>query len=284
MIAGAYFSIAMGLAAALAWGAGDFSGGLASRRSAALPVTLWAEMIGLAMLVLFSFNSPEPALPLRNWILAGLAGVAGGIGLTLLYHALATGQMSIAAPISSVLGAAVPVLVGALTIGLPEPTTLLGLALAIAAIALIAGGEGEGRPTQVKLRHLGLPMVAGLTFGLYFVLINWASVESTFRPLIAARLAAVIFLAGVAAATRQPWAPPRANLGLVALCGVLDTGANWFYVIAGRHGRMDVAAVLGSLYPGITALLAWLILKERLNRPQLLGVAFAFAAIVLITL
>lgn len=284
MISGASFTVAMGLAAAVAWGAGDFSGGLASRRGTALTVTIWAEMIGLAMLAVFAVGAREPAMSWQNWVLAGVSGIAGGAGLTLLYHALATGQMSIAAPISSVTGATIPVLVSVSTVGLPSWTTVLGLLLAIVAIALVAGGDSSEKPAHIKLAHLRLPLIAGLTFGMYFVFINWASEDTTFWPLIAARLASIVFLIGVAVFTRQSWAPARAGFGLIALCGILDTSANWFYVMAGQQGRMDIAAVLGSLYPGVTALLAWSVLKEHLNRLQLLGVAFAFGAIVLITI
>lgn len=287
MNGGSMGPIAMGLAAAMAWGAGDFSGGLASRRNSVYAVTIWAEFIGLVVLLILALFSGEPAMAWQNWLLAAIAGVAGGFGLMLLYRALADGQMTIAAPISAVMGGIIPVLVSAVWLGLPGPLTLLGMFLALGAIWLISGGpasdQNGGVLGRLQMAQVRLPLIAGVTFGLYFVLIHRASADAFYWPLIAARISSVICLTAFAMLTRRSWIPAAGTWWLVALSGLMDTGGNGFYVLAGQMGRLDVAAVLASLYPGITAALAWLVLKERLSPLQLLGVAAAFLAIILIT-
>jgi drug/metabolite transporter (DMT)-like permease len=123
-----------------------------------------------------------------------------------------------------------------------------------------------------------------VVFGLFFVFLHQASQETVFWPIIATRTASIIFLAGFASLARQPWRPQRAVWPLIALCGLLDTTGNGLYVLSGQLGRLDVAAVLSSLYPASTVALAWLVLKERITRPQLAGIFSALAAIILITL
>jgi drug/metabolite transporter (DMT)-like permease len=276
--------VSFGLAAALAWGAGDFSGGLASRRANVYGVVIGGEVVGLAVLLALAFLTGEHAPPAENLVQAGLAGIAGGFGLILLYRALAGGQMSVAAPISAVLAAAIPVLVAAVGQGLPDPLVLAGLLLALVAIGLIAGGEGGVSSAWLRLEHIRLPILAGVVFGLFFVFLHQASQETVFWPIIATRTASIIFLAGFASLARQPWRPQRAVWPLIALCGLLDTTGNGLYVLSGQLGRLDVAAVLSSLYPASTVALAWLVLKERITRPQLAGIFSALAAIILITL
>jgi drug/metabolite transporter (DMT)-like permease len=279
---GALAPVSLGLAAAMAWGAADFTGGMATKRANVYGVVIGGEAVGLAVLLALAFATGEPLPPAENLALAGLAGIAGGFGLVLLYRALASGQMSVAAPISAVLAAAIPVLVNAVGQGLPDPLVLSGLLLALLAIWLIARGEGSNSSVRLRLEHIRLPFLAGIVFGLFFVLIHQASQESLFWPIIATRLASMVFLIGFATLTRQPWSPQRAIWLLIVLSGVLDTTGNGLYVLSGQLGRMDVAAVLSSLYPAATMALAWLVLKERIALPQMLGIFSALLAIVLI--
>jgi len=276
--------VSLGLAAAIAWGAADFSGGMATKRASAYGVVIGGEAVGLAALLVLAFLTGEPLPPVEHLALAGLAGIGGGFGLILLYRALASGQMSVAAPISAVLAAAIPVLVNAAGQGLPDPLVLAGLLLALLAIGLIARGEGGDQPARLRLEHIRLPLIAGIVFGLFFVLLHQASQESLFWPIIATRLASITFLIGFASLTRQSWTPQRALWPLIALCGLLDTAGNGLYVLSGQLGRMDVAAVLSSLYPAATVALAWLVLKEHIARPQMVGIFSALVAIILITL
>ena len=147
---------------------------------------------------------------------------------------------------------------------------------------MVSSAEGIGNTLKLRWKVLRLPVLAALTFGAYFVLMHAATRQSTYWPLVCARTAGVLTLVIYILFTRQAWTPPRGVWPLAATCGVLDVTANIMYVLAGQAGRLDVAAVLGSLYPGITVLLAWLLLKERLSRPQTVGVLLALIAIVLI--
>jgi drug/metabolite transporter (DMT)-like permease len=281
---GSLAPVSLSLAAAIAWGAADFTGGMATKRASAYGVVIGAEAIGLAVLLVLAFVTGEPPPATGNLVLAGLAGIGGGFGLILLYRALAGGQMSVAAPVSAILAAAIPVLVTAVGQGLPDPLVLAGLLLALLAIWLIARGEDGDQPMRLRLEHIRLPFLAGIVFGLFFVLLHQASRESLYWPIIATRIASITFLIGFATLTRRQWVPQRALWPMIALCGLLDTAGNGLFVLAGQLGRLDVAAVLSSLYPAATVALAWLLLKERIARPQMVGILSALVAIVLITL
>jgi drug/metabolite transporter (DMT)-like permease len=257
---------------------------MATKRTYVYGVVIGGQLVGLVALITLVLLTGEAVPHLRSWILAGLAGIGGGIGLVFLYRALAGGQMSVAAPISAVLAAIIPALVGAIMEGLPGPLTILGLFLALLAIWLISRGDGSQEKRPFQREEIRLPFIAGIVFGLFFVLLHQASQEAILWPIIVTRLSSVVFLASFAALTRQPWRAGRSHWPLIALSGLLDTGGNGFYVLAGQLGRMDVAAVVSSLYPGATVLLAWLILKEHVSRVQTIGIAAALLAIVFIAL
>lgn len=270
--------IALGLTAALVWGAGDFSGGLASKRTNALSVVIIAHAFSMVLLVVAAFLLREPFPPLAAWLWGGLAGLGGAVGLVLLYTALANGRMSIAAPVSALVAAAIPVIFAALTKGLPSLWVIAGFALALAAIWLVSGGSRDFRLVELRL-----PALAGLAFGFFFTTLHLASGESVIYPLIAVRIVSISSLLLFSLAARQPVAPSRASLFPILMSGLLDTLGNGLYALAAQLGRVDIAAVLGSLYPGATVLLAWILLKEHINRQQVAGIAAALAAIVLIT-
>jgi drug/metabolite transporter (DMT)-like permease len=273
-------SALFGLASAASWGAGDFCGGLASKRSGIYQVVIGSQLVGIVILAALALLIGESIPPVTNLIGCGLAGILGVIGLLALYKALATGRMGIAAPISGVLSAAVPVLAGVYLEGLPNRFQLLGFGVALLAVWLISRSESA----PIQIRDLGLPLIAGLSFGMFIVLINRANAGAVFWPLVAARAASLTVLIVFASFTRQTWIPDQTNLPLISFSGILDAGGNAFLVLAANTGRLDVAAVLSSLYPASTVLLALLILKERLSRWQSLGVLAALIAIVLITL
>jgi len=150
----------------------------------------------------------------------------------------------------------------------------------LAAVWLIAQNENAG----MRLKDLGLPLLAGVGFGGFFIAIDRTSGVAVLWPLVATRCASSTLLLLIALTQRFRIKPEHGQLGLIALSGLLDTGGNLFYALAARAGRLDVASVLGSLYPASTVWLAWLVLKERLTPRQWLGVAAALAAIVLIAL
>jgi drug/metabolite transporter (DMT)-like permease len=201
-------------------------------------------------------------------------------GLGFLFRGFATGRMGIVAPVSAVLGAALPVLFTAFTEGLPRQLQLLGFGLAIVSIWLLSRPERLG----VYPAEIGMALLAGLGFGGFFIGIGQVSDEAVFWPLVAGRLAACTAMAAFALSTRRPILPLPFPLGLLLLAGILDVTGNLFFLLAMQLGRMDVTAVLGSLYPAVTAVLAWLIIKEHMARLQMIGVAAAVLAIVMITL
>jgi len=277
-------SIFYGLVSALSWGAADFTGGVASRRTNVYGVVIGAEGVGVVFCILAALVMKEPIPGWQTWAWGSAAGLCGGIGLLLLYQAFSRGRMSIAAPVSAVVGAVIPVIVGSLVDGLPTVWTFIGMLLALLAVGLIARGESGATRGALRLNEISLPLIAGLFFGLYFVFMHQAGNHGFLWPILAARLASALSILAAALFMRQPWAPPRKLWPMIALSGFLDVIGNGFYVLAGQVGRMDVAAVLGSLYPGSTVLLAGVFLRERLGRMQVIGVITALVAILLMTI
>jgi len=190
--------------------------------------------------------------------------------------------MTVAAPVSALFAALIPVIYGFVALGAPSPATLAGFGLAFAAVWLIS--QTELSSWHLSLRDLRLPLLSGLFFGSYFLVLHRATLHAFFWPLAAARFAGVVAFGLYALLARQPALPPREVWALCVVNGVLDIGGNGFYVLAAQTGRIDVAAVLGALYPASTVLLAWIFLKERITWLQGLGVLLAFGAIILFTL
>lgn len=276
-------AILFGILSAISWGGGDFAGGLASRKVGALRAVLYAEVIGLVLLIAALVFYREALPPTRSLLLAVFAGSIGSLGLLVLYHAMATGKMSIAAPVSALLAAALPVMVAAFTEGLPKLSQFIGFALALAAIWLVSQSEDD-KPHLEHLSDLRLPLLAGVGFGAYFVLIHSAAQEATLWPMIASRSGGMLLLGTVVLARREKLTIAGAGWPLLAANALLDVGGNLFYILAAQSGRLDIAAVLSSLYPGMTALLAWFFLKEHIRRAQQVGIVFALLAIILMTL
>jgi drug/metabolite transporter (DMT)-like permease len=277
-------SALFGLISAASWGAGDFAGGLASRRSSAARATLYGEVFGLVLLLAAVPFVGGWYMPWADWAWCLAAGALGAYGLSLLYRALVDGQMSVAAPVSALLAAVLPVAVAALTEGLPGPLVLGGFVLALAAIWLISQSEGAARQFRVRLADLRLPLFSGMCFGAYFVMIHQGSQHAVLAPLIAARCAGSVTLVILNATRRELRWPERPLWPLIVANAAGDIGGNAFFILAGQVGRMDVAAVLASLYPGTTVILAWIFLHEKITRPQFLGLLAALAATVMIAL
>ncbi len=276
----AFLAILFALSAAVAWGSGDFTGGLVSRRVGPFHTVFISYSVGLFALVIVALvrREPFPAVPDLLW--GALAGLSGMVGLGFLMRGFVTGRMGIVAPVSAVLAAAIPVIFTAFTEGLPQQLQLLGFGLAIVSIWLLSRPERlGGRPAG-----LGMALLAGLGFGGFFIAIGQVGEGAVFWPLVAGRLAACTIMAGLALATRRPMIPSPFPLGLLALAGILDVIGNLFFLLAMQLGRMDVTAVLGSLYPAVTAILAWLFTREQMARLQMMGVAIAVLAIVMITI
>jgi len=276
-------SILFGLSSALVWGAADFCGGLVSRKTSAYQAVLFGDATGLVALLVVAFLSGEAPLNWYSWLLCSIAGLMGALGLLLFFQAMARGQMSVASPVAALTGAILPVIVGAFMEGFPGWLTLAGFALALAAIWFISQPDGGPKSLRLRIADLSLPLMAGVVFGVYLILILRGSQTGLFWPLVASHSSGVVTMIIYTLVTRQPFLPAKTAWPLIVLSGILAVGGNGLYILAGQVGRMDVAAVLASLYPASTVLLAGLILHERLNRLQLAGILAALAAIVLMT-
>ena len=278
MLGGDLAVVVFGLASALSWGAGDFSGGLATKRAPVFGVLAIGHGAGLLLLILLALLWGEP-LPSATDLAWGVAaGLAGAVGLASLYRALAVGQMGMVAPLSAVLTAALPALFGVLTEGMPGALKLVGFGLALLAIWLVAG-TGASVGTR---RGLGLALLAGCGFGIFFILLHHAGASAIFWPLTAARIGSLGLVLPIALGRREFGPPDPRLLVPVLLSGVLDVAGNAFFVLAGQAGRLDMAAIISSLYPASTVLLAALLLGERVMRVQVVGIVAALAAIALI--
>ena len=271
--------IGFGLAAALSWGTGDYAAGLASRRTNVYGVVIVSQFVGLVLLTVLALLLAEPVPTPSDLVWGAIAGLGGTTGLVALYRGLATGPMGITAPIAAVVSVILPLLFGLFLEGLPAPPQLLGFGLALCAVWFITR-TGDG--SRIKARVLVLPLVAGLGFGVFLILIDHVSAAAILWPLAAARVTSVLALLLVVLVTRQRARPAAGQMLLVLMAGVCDTGGNAFYALAASAGRLDIAAVLGSLYPAATVLLARLILKERISRLQGVGLALAMIAVLLI--
>ena len=273
-------SPALSLASALSWGAADFSGGIAAKKSDVFGIVVVAHSAGLILMLALAllFHDPFPSRAAFGW--GVLAGLCGAVGLASLYSALAVGKMGIAAPIAAVVTAVLPVIVGFATQGFPHLLRLFGFALGAISIWLIAmPASGLERPKGV-----GLAILAGMGFGGFLVFSRLGGTVAVFWPLVAARAASVTVMLSLILSSRNRHLPSKNTLLYAIVAGVLDSTGNALFVAASQRGRLDVAAVLSSFYPVSTVILARILLKERLSRLQTAGMALALASVPLIVI
>jgi len=277
-------AIALGLASSVLWGLSDYLGGLKSR-SFPVPVVL-AMMYGSSLTVMLAFvairgEGPPPAENVLAALGAGLVGIAG---LSAFYRALAIGTMSIVAPIAST-GVALPVIVGLIGGDSPGPVRSAGLALAVVGIVL-ASREDDAGAADVRQQRLSivLAIVAGLGFGSYFVLAEIGSSGDVAWALVASRTSAFPLIAAFAlvALRRGGARPVGRTLAVLAGIGLLDLAANFLFNHASTIGELSSVAVASSLYPVTTVMLAALLLGERVQGVQRVGVIVALAGVVMI--
>lgn len=280
----------LALSAAVLWGGGDFSGGMGvgaagGKTGSALRVVMLSNISSFAVLLVIVVLRHEgvPHGALLGWGL--LAGFCGGVSITSFYMALSRGAMGASAAVSGLLAAAIPALVSMAVEGAPSVLRIAGFVLAFAAIWMIASGPAQ---QHAERSTMVLAIIAGIGFGVYFVSLRMANPLGVVMPMALSRVGSLttcgltyLFLAS------------RGAVGAVSLnrkavwwalgAGALDTTGNMMFVAATRAGRLDVAAVLASLYPASTIVLAGWLLHERLSRRQWIGMAVAVAAVVMIT-
>lgn len=234
-------------------------------------------LVGM-LLVAFVIGGHPSGSDLGDGAVAGLAGAAG---VAMLYRGLASGSMSLVAPITGVVAVVVPIAVGVGSGERPAALQDAGIVAAVAAVALLSGGGAVSA-------HLGrgtllLALGAGIGFGLFYVAIAKTSTGANLWPLLGARGASVAILLAVVGVTRRPLSLGTASPLVIIGAGALDVSANALYLLAVHGGLLSIVAVLVSLYPVATVLCSMVVLGERLRAPQIAGAAAALVAVVLIT-
>ena len=230
--------------------------------------------LALALALLRGETAPLPA----DLAWSVLCGISGGIGITALYRGLAVGRMGIVAPVTGVLAALIPVAAGILTEGIPSPLVLLGIVLAIGAVVLVSRVRDDaGRPSGL---HLAL--IAGFGIGAFSVFVAQISDGHAFGPLALIRAVEAVLIVSAVVVTGAAWRPTRRLVPAIAAVGILDMAGNGAFILAVQTGALAVAAVLSSLYPVTTVILAAVVLRERVTRSHAAGIALAVTAIVCI--
>lgn len=273
-------AIGLALSAAVAWGVGDFFGGLTARRLNVLAVVALSQLAGLAGIAAWTAAAGEGPPSGRSLLAAAGAGVAGAAGLAALYRGMAIGAIGIVAPLSAV-SPVIPLAVDAARGDRPGGLQLAGVALALAGVVLASREAGSaGRRSAAGV---GLALLAALSFGLYYVGIGEASQGGVAWAVLVARLASTTFAFGAAAATGAALGAGRRFLLVLAFVGLADVGANILFAEATTRGFVGVVSVVASLYPVITVALAAVVLRERLTVSQRGGAAIALAGATLIS-
>ncbi|AWS46346.1 EamA/RhaT family transporter [Streptosporangium sp. 'caverna'] len=274
-------AVVLATVCAVVYGTADFFGGLATRRSRVLAVVVLSQIVGLVLVVaLLPFLPGTLTTGTLAWGMA--SGLAGSAGLVLFYRALATGVMSVVAPLTATASAILPVLFGLATGERPEPVALGGVVLALLAVLLVSRSSSPAATAGRSYGSILTSLAAGAGFGGFFILLSQAPEDGGIWPLLGARLASVTLIALLALVTRRSLHPGSGALRIIIAAGALDMIANVLFILAQQRGLLSLVAVLVSLYPASTLLLARYVLGERLNTVQVVGIGFTLAAVALI--
>ncbi len=270
----------LAIGSAVLYGAADFTGGLATRHASTIPVVLLSQAAGLILLALIMPLLPHTAPARADLLWGAAAGLTGGIGVALLYHALAIGTMAVVAPTTALCAVAIPVVVSVLLGERPVPLAVAGIALGMVSIVLVsqqAAGPSPRRPSGI-----GTALASGVAIGLFLLSFAQAGPRAGMWPLLVARTVSVTLFAVMAIAGGRSIRMPARVTALVIVAGVMDMLANALYLLATREGPLSIVVTLSSLYPASTVLLARIVLGERLRPWQVTGVGCALAAVALI--
>ncbi len=267
-------------------GGADFAGGVAAKRLPTVTVVIWSNLAGLALalLAIATVAPGQPRLADVGW--GALAGLAGSLGAALLYRALANGVMMLAAPVAAVAAAVLPVVVGVAIGEHLRPLAMVGVVLALVALALVSrsGAAGTGRVTVPVMVPVALALGAGLGFGAFMVAMSQTPHSSGLWPLVFARCASLSVLLATARLRRTPLRAPLPAVRMCWLAGVLDMASGVLYLLAVRDGSLALVGLLASLSPVSTVLLARVVLKERTRLWQRLGAGLAMSSVLLLAL
>jgi uncharacterized membrane protein len=268
-------STVLALCSSITWGVSDYVGGVTTRAAPAVTVVLWAHIIGLAVVLVGATafgGTLDPAS--IGWAMG--AGAAGALGLVALYHGLATQRMAAVAPTAAVVGAAIPVITGIALGERPTFPSVFGIVIALPALWLVSL-TSEGRHSL----EVGPGLLAGGGFGAFFVLLAQVPETGSLWPLVPARIASATLLTVIVVLTGKPLTVGRAAVPGVGVAGATDVLANMFYLAAVQRGLLSTVAVLSSLYPAVTVVLARL-RGESLSSMQWTGVTLSIISLALI--
>jgi drug/metabolite transporter (DMT)-like permease len=272
-------AVLLSLLAALSYGLADFCGGVASKRASAWSVALLGALTGSVLILVASpVLGGHPTAADYWW--GAAAGVGNGFGTAFLYRGLSSGRMGVVAPVSGVGAAVIPVVVGVLLGERPELVVWVGIVVALPAIWLVAR-EPTG-PSVASPGGLVDGALAGLGFGFLFVAFGQISDDSGLGPLVVGQVVAAAVIVAVASALRAPWRPSRPAVLGGMLAGSLSAGATICFLLATREGLLSVTAVLTSLYPAFTVVLAATVLREHVHRAQAAGLLLCAVAVSLV--
>ena len=282
--------IAAALAASLAWGASDYMGGIATRRVAVIVVLIGSQGFGLLLVSIVVAVRGEPAPPLSDLAFASLAGAVGAVGVAMLYRALAIGTMSVVAPLAAT-GVVVPVVVGIASGDPTPPLLLIGIVTVMAGVMLASREQDvameeahSGHPNPTAHRQaIAMALAAALAFGIFFVALDRGSENDFLWSVLAQRTTSVTLLLIVALAIVRPkpgqW---RLEWVIILALGFADAAANVLFAFSTTQGALSVAAVLSSLFPVWTVLLAHWLLHERLVTMQRVGVVLTLIGVAIV--
>jgi drug/metabolite transporter (DMT)-like permease len=278
----------LALGSAILYGSADFFGGLTARRANTIATVFWSQFVGLVLLALFLPFLPAATVSSRDWTWGFIAGLSGGIGVALLYRALAVGAMAVVAPTTAVIAAMIPVAFAFVMGERLRPLTLAGVAFALVAIALVSRPASESGTDSAKAKPRGFPpgfglaLLSGVAVGIFFLSLARTSTAAGMWPLMAARLSSITLFGLIALVTKRTLRMSRTAATTATAGGALDMAANALYMTAARIGPLSIVVTLASLYPASTVVLARFILGERLSWVQILGIACALGAVAII--
>lgn len=271
--------VLLGLGSSVAWGFSDFLGGVSTRRAPLLGVLAITQVLGVLIALPLGAIHGEPVPSQADLAWSVVSGLFGVVGLGCLYHGLAVGRMGVVAPVTGVLVAIIPVVFGFALDGVPGVLSIIGIGLAIASVAVVAGVPGE-RPDQSSGLWWGV--ASGLTLGTFTVTISRVTPGLVFGPLAVVRLTEALVCVGAILATRRAWRPSRDTWPALLGVGLFDMTGTAAYIFAVQVGPLAIAGVLAALYPVVTVIGAATILRERMTRVHLIGVSAAVLGVVLI--
>ena len=270
--------------AALFYGAADFSGGFAARRSPLLTVLLVSQAAGALLAVAFLLASGATAPAASDLAWGAAAGVAGALGLALLYQGIARSVVALVSPATALVGAAIPLAFGVLSGERPGAPALAGSAICLPAILLLSWERGGALDRKAIRSALLYALPAGVFIGAFFIALARTAPGSGLWPVLAARGSSIALLAAAALVSRQRIAITRATAAPILVAGCADMAAHVLFLLATRAGLLSLAVIVSSLYPAPTVLLARVFFREHIPPVRALGLALAIAGIALIGL